>query len=73
MEQLLDAKGESRSAVVDDPTSDANAQMGEADTEDQEGGRERELARQRFQRFFFESVVEGEVKFCCCVRLSCDL
>jgi hypothetical protein len=62
MERLLDVKQDLRdvreSADVEDHP---RYQVEEADAEDQEDGAERDLARQRYQRFFFESIVEGQV------------
>jgi hypothetical protein len=62
MEQLLDVKKDLRDVRESADAEDhPRYQVEEADAEDQEGGAERDLARQRYQRFFFESVVEGQV------------
>jgi hypothetical protein len=59
MEQLLGVK----TKVTEPQGSELHPrfQVEEADAEDQEEGAARDLARRRYQRFFFEPVLEGTV------------
>jgi hypothetical protein len=62
MEKLLDIKTRTDGVYKSqDPEINPRYDAQEADAEYDEGGTANDLARQRYQRFFFESVVDGEV------------
>jgi hypothetical protein len=65
MEQLLDVKKQSdkRHEEAMDPESDPRYQVQQADAASEEGERTKNWARQRYQRFFFETVMENTASF----------